>query len=122
MGRVEGHARTARRAEAVKAIRRGHYTRSVSSGASHVFGFEDAVVIFSVPSNPQLAGFLGFEPWQVWELSRLYVPDHHRPNLLTEAVAYAVKTLRQREPDAEVLVAYSDASAGHSGGVYRACS
>jgi hypothetical protein len=43
------------------------------------------------------------------ELSRLYAPDHHRPNLLAEA---------QRRG----LVAYLDESAGHSGGVYRACS
>jgi hypothetical protein len=47
-GRVEGHAKAARRAEAVKAIRRGHYTRSVSSGSSHVFTYEDAIVTFSV--------------------------------------------------------------------------
>jgi hypothetical protein len=57
----------------------------------------------------------------VWELSRLWAPDGHRDNLLTQAISEAVKKLRSLEP-VDALVSYADPNVGHTGGVYRAAS
>ena len=58
---------------------------------------------------------------KVFELSRLWAPDGHAPNLLTQAISAAVDMIRRIEnPDA--LVSYADPNVGHHGGVYRAAS
>lgn len=109
------------REAAANRIREAHYTHSVPAGKSHYICFGDALVVWSIPANKNLAKFiLGF-PGNVWELSRLWAPDGHAPNLLTQAIGAAVRTIRKLErPDA--LVSYADPNAGHTGGVYRAAS
>lgn len=99
-----------------------HYTHSVPSGKSYYFGFEDAVVVFSIPANKNIAKFLLGYPGKVWELSRLWAPDGHRENLLTEAISYSITELRKKQPDVETLVSYADPNVGHKGGVYKAAS
>lgn len=109
------------RAEAADIIRRNHYTRSVPSGKSHYVQFGDAIVVWSIPANKNIARFLLGWGGNVWELSRLWAPDGHEPNLLTQAISAAVKLIVKLErPDA--LVSYADPNAGHKGGVYRAAS
>ena len=106
---------------AQETIKARHYTRSVPSGKSYYVRVGDAIVVWSIPANKNIAKFvLG---WQgcVWELSRLWAPDGHAPNLLTQAISAAAKILQRLErPDA--LVSYADPNAGHRGGVYRAAS
>lgn len=97
-----------------------HYTRSVPSGKSVVFQYEAAIVMFSIPANKNIAGFLGFA--EVWELTRLWAPDGHRRNLLTEAIAFAVRAFRKMFPEVDALVSYADPNVGHQGTVYRAAS
>lgn len=58
----------------------------------------------------------------LWELSRLWAPDGHRPNLLTAAIAKATAVLREIENPVDAVVSYADPSVGHEGGVYRAAS
>ncbi len=109
------------RAMAVEIIRKNHYTRSVPSGKSHYVRFGDAIVVWSIPANKNLAKFILGWPGNVWELSRLWAPDGHEKNLLTQAISMAVKIITRLErPDA--LVSYADPNAGHKGGVYRAAS
>ena len=109
------------RAAAVGVIRQYHYTHSVPSGKSHYVGYEDAIVVWSIPANKNIAKFVLGWPGRVWELSRLWAPDGHRKNLLTEAISAATQVIRSLEkPDA--LVSYADPNVGHSGGVYRAAS
>lgn len=109
------------RESAVETIRRNHYTHTVPSGKSHYVGFRDAIVVWSIPANKNIARFILGWPGNVWELSRLWAPDGHDKNLLTQAISGAVGVIRQIEsPDA--LVSYADPSAGHKGGVYRAAS
>lgn len=103
-------------------IRTFHYTRSVPSGKTHIFTFESAIVLFSIPANHNISRWLVNEPNKVWELSRLWAPDGHRRNLLTEAISFAVRSFRQLEPAALAVVSYADPNAGHLGGVYRAAS
>jgi hypothetical protein len=102
-------------------IRENHYTHSVPSGKSHYVQFEDCVVVWSIPANKNIAKFLLPNGGSVWELSRLWAPNGHRPNLLTQAISYAVKNIRKLE-NPDMLVSYADPNAGHLGGVYRAAS
>lgn len=99
-----------------------HYTQSVPSGKSRYFVVEDAIVVFSIPANKNISRWLVREDNVVWELSRLWAPDGHEPNLLTRAVASTVKALRAVEPSVSALVSYADPNVGHEGGVYRAAS
>ena len=110
-----------RRDDAKELIRANHYTHSVPSGKSHYVAFEDAIVVWSIPANKNIAKFiLGWEG-RVWELSRLWAPDGHSKNLLTRAIKAAVGVIQTLErPDA--VVSYADPNAGHRGGVYRAAS
>jgi hypothetical protein len=98
-----------------------HYTRSWPSGKSFVFTFEDAIVVFSIPANYNVARWLGCEKNRVWELTRLWAPDGHRRNLLTEAISFAVREFHKLKL-ADALISYADPNAGHSGGVYKAAS
>lgn len=107
---------------AVRAITDHHYTHSVPSGKTHYFLFQDAVVAFSIPANHNIAKFLFDRRTVVWELSRLWAPNGHRPNLLTQAIKTATAGLLRIEPAVEALVSYADPNAGHSGDVYRAAS
>ena len=99
-----------------------HYTRSVPSGKSRYYAVGDAIVVFSIPANKNISRWLVGEDNAVWELARLWAPDGHEPNLLTRAVAAAVKALRAEEPRIAALVSYADPNVGHEGGVYRAAS
>lgn len=109
------------RVVAAQMIRERHYTHSVPSGKSHYIGFGDAIVVWAIPANKNLAKFVLGYPGNVWELSRLWAPDGHEKNLLTRAISAAVGIIRRLEnPDA--LVSYADPNAGHRGGVYRAAS
>lgn len=104
-------------------ISQHHYTRSIPSGKSHFIGHRSAIIVWSVPANKNCASFLlpGIVSPRVWELSRLWAPDGHEPNLLTAAIRQAVRLIvRLEKPDA--LVSYADPNAGHHGGVYRAAS
>lgn len=106
---------------AAATIRRHHYTHSIPSGKSYYVGFKDAIVVWSIPANKNIACFILGWPGNVWELSRLWAPDGHEKNLLTQAISAAVDVIRKLEaPDA--LVSYADPNAGHIGGVYRAAS
>jgi hypothetical protein len=99
-----------------------HYTHSVPSGKSHYFYYEGAIVIFAIPANPNVSRYLTGEANAVWDLARLWAPDGHRPNLLTQAIAATTRELRKLEPRCLALVSYADPDAGHMGGVYRAAS
>jgi len=109
------------RREAIETIRTKHYTRSVPSGKSYYLEYEQAIVVWSIPANKNIASFVLGYAGKVWELSRLYAPDGHERNLLTRAISAAVAFIRVREkPDA--LVSYADPNVGHHGGVYQAAS
>lgn len=104
---------------AAEIITRAHYTKSVPSGKSHYIKFNAALVVWSIPANKNLARFLGGK--NVWELSRLWAPDGHAPNLLTQAISAGVKAIIILE-NPDILVSYADPNVGHSGGVYKAAS
>lgn len=109
------------RKRAEDTIRENHYTHSVPSGKSYYVQCGEAIVVWSIPANRNIAKFVLGWKGNVWELSRLWAPDGHDANLLTQAISKAVGVIRSLErPDA--LVSYADPNAGHKGGVYRAAS
>jgi hypothetical protein len=109
------------RSHAQELIRANHYTHSVPSGKSYYVAFREAIVVWSIPANKNIAKYILGWPGVVWELARLWAPDGHDKNLLTQAISAAVAVIKRLEsPDA--LVSYADPNAGHSGGVYRAAS
>lgn len=99
-----------------------HYTKSVPSGKSWYYFYEGAIVVFSIPPNPNISRWLVGEPNKVLELSRLWAPDGHAKNLMSRAVSHAVKLLKKDAPGYEAVVSYADPNVGHNGGVYKACS
>lgn len=106
---------------AIATIRQHHYTHSVPSGKSYYISYAPAIVVWSIPANKNIAKFILGYDGTVWELSRLWAPDGHEPNLLTQAIKTGVWAIRMLErPDA--LVSYADPNVGHHGGVYRAAS
>ncbi len=103
-------------------IERDHYTHSVPSGKSHYFYWKGAIVCFSIPANMNLGRFILKRECVCWELSRLWAKDGHQKNLLTEAIAKAIRGLKLVESGIEVLVSFADPNVGHEGFVYRAAS
>jgi hypothetical protein len=103
-------------------LRQNHYLKSVPTRPVLYFEYHSAIVCFAIPANRNISNWLLGKPGAVLELSRLWAPDGHRPNLLTEALAGAVTALRQQHPQCEALISYADPNAGHGGGVYRAAS
>jgi hypothetical protein len=79
-------------------------------------------VVFGVPANRNFSQWLLGKPNAVAELARLWAPNGHRPNLLTEALSAAIASLRKAMPGYEALVSYADPNVVHDGGVYRAAS
>ena len=110
------------RREAINALLSNHYAHSVSSGKSYYFGLDGAIVAFSIPANKNIAKYLLGHDGVVWELSRLWAPDGHRKNLLTQAISMSVRELVRLEPNIDAIVSYADPNVGHLGFVYRAAS
>jgi len=110
------------RDEARITITKCHYAHSVSAGKSYYFSLGEALVVYSIPANRNIGPYLlGCSDWPVWELSRLWAPDGHAPNLLTQAIAETARALREVE-NVVALVSYADPNVGHDGAVYRAAS
>jgi hypothetical protein len=107
-------------AAAKATIRAQHYTHTVPSGKSHYVAFGDAIVVWSIPANKNIANYVG--GGRVWELARLWAPDGHPPNLLTQAISAGVKELQRLYPDLDAVVSYADPNQGHLGGIYRAAT
>lgn len=114
-----------------KIICEKHYAHSFPSGKTYCFEFETAVLTISIPANNNVSKWLVGEKNKVWELSRLWAPDGHRFNLLTETIAHAVESFKKLEPDVWALISYADPNTTghngynavpHEGQIYRAAS
>lgn len=103
-------------------IKANHYSRSVPSGKTLAYAFGDAYVLFSIPANKNISRYLTGKENSVWELSRMWAPDGHEPNLLTMAISRAVKQFKAEVPSCIALVSYADPNVGHEGHVYKAAS
>ncbi len=102
-------------------IEQNHYRHSWPSGSAYAYAYDSAIVVFSLPRNPFLAKSFGLRNGRVWQLARLWAPDGHRSNLLTEAIGFAVRAFHRLEL-ADLVISYADPTAGHDGQIYRAAS
>lgn len=109
------------RAEAEEVMRANHYLRSFPSGWVYCYHHDGAVVVFSIPANKNLGSYLFAGHVEIRELARLWAPNGHRDNLLTEAIAAASKSLRAAV-GCEAIVSFADPNHGHHGGIYQAAS
>lgn len=105
--------------DAKRLVERFHYSHRMTprghviyTGGLEVRGRLVAVVVFGVPPTRWS------EP--VVELTRLVRHDMFQPPL-SSLIATACRDIK-REGNADLLVSFADASKGHHGGVYQACS
>lgn len=110
------------REDAAETLRKHHYLKCIPSGKSYYVRYEDALIVWSIPPNCNISTFLVGKPNVVWEMSRLWAPDGHRKNLLTQAISFGIRQLRAVEPTCAAVVSYADPNSGHHGGVYLAAS
>lgn len=103
-------------------IIKNHYSHCFPSGKSYIFKIRPALIVYSIPANKNLTRFVLGRDGCLWELSRLWAPDGHEPNLLTRVISKSIGLLQRVEPDIEALVSFADPNVGHLGGVYRAAS
>lgn len=104
-------------------VRQGHYLgTSFPKRPVHWFEHDGAIVVFAVPANRHLSSWLLGTPNCVVELARLWAPDGHRQNLLSQTLSRSIASLRQAHPGYEAVIAFADPRAGHHGGVYRAAN
>jgi hypothetical protein len=103
-------------------IAKNHYLKSTPTRPVFWFEYQGAMMCFASPAGRNVSLSLTGKPNAVLELSRLWAPDNHEPNLLTRAISEAIKALRKAHPQCEAIIAYSDPAECHHGGIYRAAS
>lgn len=108
--------------EAKAIIIPNHYTHSFPARWSRTYRVDAALVTFAYSANPWLEKFLFHDAVGLLELARLYAPDGHEKNLLTRAIATAIRQLRIDVPGCEAIVSFADPLHGHHGGIYQAAS
>jgi hypothetical protein len=104
-----------------------HYTQSLPSGESIFTQHRGVIAVFSRPANKNISRWLLDDDNLVWELSRLWAPDGHEPNLLTQALPKLIESFlwglaHQGISLPKAIISFADPNAGHSGGIYRAAS
>jgi hypothetical protein len=81
---------------AADAIRQMHYTRSVPSGKSFYYAYDDAIIVFSIPANRFAANAVLGRPGNVWELTRLWA--HRYAHGLTRKSRDIIQSRRVAAP------------------------
>jgi hypothetical protein len=103
-----------------------HYSHSIPSGETIFTQYEDAIILFSRPANKNISKWLLGKDNSVWELSRMWAPDGHRRNLLTQAIAVCTqefsRVVQRQGSSCDAIVSYADPNVGHDGTIYRAAS
>jgi hypothetical protein len=75
------------------------------------------VLTFGAPASHHLQVGAHVEPHQVIELNRLWLDDR-----LPDGIGSSIVSAALRQLPARMVVSYADTSAGHHGGIYRACN
>jgi hypothetical protein len=110
------------RKDAQNTIIKYHYTHSIHRGKTHYFKYKNAILSYSIPANNNISTYLLGTKGIVWELSRMYAPNNHEPNLLTKAISLTIKELKKMYPKLDAVISYADPNEGHSGHIYKAAS
>ena len=107
------------------ACKKWHYSRCCPSGKLYALGFyEDnnfiGTIIFSGGANFNLGKHwdLKVDESGVLELTRVAFSNHNEQ--VSHFLSIAIKELKKRLPDLQLLISYADISQGHTGIIYRA--
>ena len=105
------------------AVEHWHYSRVLPTGKLVKVGvWEDGrfigAILFSRGASPYLGNAYDLDHVEVAELTRIAMRDHEQP--VTQAVARALKLLRQIAPGVRLVVSFADPTQGHHGGIYQA--
>lgn len=100
-----------------------HYSKCVPVAKLNAIGvWEDSkfigCIVFSYGANNNIAKPYGLTQYQCVELTRVALKDHKTP--VTKLVKIALKFLRKKNKDLELVVSYADLKQGHYGGIYQA--
>ncbi|MDT9046435.1 hypothetical protein RSW36_25125, partial [Escherichia coli] len=87
------------RSVASEIITKNHYTHRFPSGWVRCYAFDSVVVVFSIPANKNLEGYIFNQTVQLRELARLWAPDGHKPYALTQALAAIIREFRRDVPE-----------------------
>jgi len=101
-----------------------HYLRRWPGVVTFVVGLFDqesisfiGAIVFALPPRETAKRYgVGV----AWELARLFIEDVTPKNAETWFMARAIKLVKKIHPEVDLLVSYSDTSAGHTGTIYRA--
>ena len=76
------------------------------------------VVIFSRGANNRIGMPYGLKQTEVCELTRIALRKHEC--FVSEVLSKAIKFLKGKSPDLQLIVSYADCEQGHNGGIYQA--
>lgn len=109
-------------AAARHAVTHWHYSKRMPMPPlSRVGVWEDdtfiGCVLFGRGANPQLGMPFGLSNTECCELVRIALTEHQTP--VTRIVRFALKLVREANPNLRMVVSYADTREGHHGGVYQ---
>lgn len=118
------HFHTNQLSDATELVERFHYsgrlhtawfvaTAHLEGGLFGDFGPAVAACVFGIPPTRWAE--------EVVELTRLVRRDDVVINL-SALVSYAVRQIRKHRQECDLIVSFADATVGHHGGIYQACS
>lgn len=76
------------------------------------------VVLFSRGANARIGMPYGLEQTEICELTRVALRKHEC--FVSEILAEAIRFLKKKSPDLQMIVSYADCEQGHKGGIYQA--
>ena len=100
-----------------------HYSKCMPVGKIIKVGaWEDGkfigVVLFSRGANNRIGMPYGLEQTEICELTRVALRKHKC--FVSEILAEAIRFLKKKSPDLQMIVSYADCEQGHKGGIYQA--
>lgn len=100
-----------------------HYSKSLPAGKSVKVGaWEDdqfiGVVIFSRGATQHIGSPYGLTQKECCELTRVALTKHK--SFVSEILAKALKFLKEKSPNIQLVVSYADVEQNHHGGIYQA--
>lgn len=100
-----------------------HYSRSLPSSRLMIVGVWESgefkgVVTFSRGATPRIGSPYNLTQMQVCELTRVALRDHVAP--VSRIVAIALRMVRRKCPDLQLVISYAAGEHGHHGGIYQA--
>ena len=76
------------------------------------------VVLFSRGANNRIGSPYGLEQTEICELTRVALRKHEC--FVSQILAEAIRFLKKKSPDLQMIVSYADCEQGHKGGIYQA--